>query len=181
MEPKQKQYPVVHVNSDRSKVWCCKEQYCIGACNVRSMNQGKLDVVKQDMARVNVDILGISELKWTARVNLTQMTIIRRQGSRSSIWKRNAKSQNGCLRRPYKQLWKEEKWKTKEKRKDIPIWAEIQRIARRDKKAFLTDQGKKIEENNRMGKTRDHFKKNRDTKGTFHEKMGSMKDTEYCR
>ena len=65
MEPKQKQYPVVDVTGDRSKVWCCKEQYCIGIWNVRSMNQGKLEVVKQEMARVNVDILGISELKWT--------------------------------------------------------------------------------------------------------------------
>ena len=54
--------------------------------------------------------------------------------------------------------------------------AEFQRIARRDKKAFLSDQGKEIEENNRMGKTRDLFKKIRDTKGTFHEKMGSTKD-----
>ena len=53
------------MTSDRSKVWCCKEQYCIGTWNVRSMNQGKLEVVKQEMARVNVDILGISELKWT--------------------------------------------------------------------------------------------------------------------
>ena len=50
---------------DGSKVRCCKEQYCIGTWNVRSMNQGKLEVVKQEMARVNVDILGISELKWT--------------------------------------------------------------------------------------------------------------------
>ena len=64
MEPKQKQYPVVDVTGNRSKVQCCKEQYCIGTWNVRSMNQGKLEVVKQ-MARVNVDILGISELKWT--------------------------------------------------------------------------------------------------------------------
>jgi len=48
-----------------SKVWCCKEQYCIGTWNVRSMNQGKLDVVKQEVARVNTNILGISELKWT--------------------------------------------------------------------------------------------------------------------
>ena len=54
--------------------------------------------------------------------------------------------------------------------------AEFQRIARRDKKAFLSDQCKEMEENNRMGKTRDHFKKIRDTKGTFHEKMGSIKD-----
>ena len=63
MEPKQKQYPAVDVTGgDRSKVRCCKEQCCIGTWNVRSMNQGKLEVVKQEMARVNVDILGISEL-----------------------------------------------------------------------------------------------------------------------
>ena len=61
------------VTGERSKVQYCKEQYCIGTWNVRSMNQGKLEVVKQEMARVNVDILGISELEW---VNLTQMTII---------------------------------------------------------------------------------------------------------
>ena len=53
------------VTGDRSKVQCCKEQYCKGTWNVRSMNQGKLEVVKQEMARVNVDILGISKLKWT--------------------------------------------------------------------------------------------------------------------
>ena len=63
MEPKQKQYPVEDVTGDRSKVRCYKEQYCIGTWNVRSMNQGKLEVVKQEMARVNVDILGISELR----------------------------------------------------------------------------------------------------------------------
>ena len=76
MKPKSKQCPVVQVTGDRSKVCCCKEQYCIGTCNVRSMNQGKLEVVKQEMARVNVDILGISKLKWTGRVNLTQMAIM---------------------------------------------------------------------------------------------------------
>ena len=65
MEPKQKQHPAVDVTGDRSKVRCCKEQYCIGTCNVRSTNQGKLEVVKQEMARVNVNILGIRELKWT--------------------------------------------------------------------------------------------------------------------
>ena len=64
MEPKQKQYPAVDVTGDRSKVRCCKEQYCIGTWNVMSMNQGKLEVVKQEMARVNIDILGISKLKW---------------------------------------------------------------------------------------------------------------------
>ena len=66
------------VMGDRSKVRCCKEQYCTGTWNVRSMNQGKLEVVKQKMASVNIDILGISEflengLEW---VNVTQMTII---------------------------------------------------------------------------------------------------------
>ena len=61
MEPKQKQYPVVDVTGNRSKVQCCKEQYCIGTWNVRSMNQGKLEVI----ARVNVGIPGISKLKWT--------------------------------------------------------------------------------------------------------------------
>ena len=64
-EPKQKQHPVVDMTGDRSKIQCCKEQYCIGTWNVRSMNQGKLEVVKQEMARVNTDILAISELKWT--------------------------------------------------------------------------------------------------------------------
>ena len=63
VEPKQKQHPVVDVTGDRSKVQCCKKQYCTGTWNVRSMNQGKLEVVKQEMARVNVDILGISKLK----------------------------------------------------------------------------------------------------------------------
>ena len=64
MEPEQKQYPVVDVTGDRSKVQCYKEQYCIGTWNVRSMNQGKLDVVRQEMVRINIIILGISELKW---------------------------------------------------------------------------------------------------------------------
>ena len=63
--PKWKQRPVVDVSGGESKVWCCKEQCCIGTWNIRSMNQGKLEVVKQEMARVNIDILGINELKWT--------------------------------------------------------------------------------------------------------------------
>ena len=65
MEPKQKQHPVVDVTGDGTKVQCCKEQYCIGTWNVRPMNQGKLEVIKHKMARVNISILGISELKWT--------------------------------------------------------------------------------------------------------------------
>ena len=85
------------------------------------------------------------------------------------------KNQNGCLRRPYKQLWKEVKGKG-EKERYIHLNAEFQKIARRDKKAFLSDQCKEIEENNRMGKTRDLLKKIRDTKGTFHAKMDTIKD-----
>ena len=65
MEPKQKQHPVVDGTGDRSKVRCCKEQYCIGTWNVRSMNQGKLEVVKQEMARVKINILAISKLRLT--------------------------------------------------------------------------------------------------------------------
>ena len=64
-EPKQNQNPVVDVTGDRSEVRYCKEQHCIGTWNVRFMNQGKLEVVKQEMARVNVNIFGISKLKWT--------------------------------------------------------------------------------------------------------------------
>ena len=63
-EPKQKQNPVVDVTGDGSKVWCCKEQYCIGTWNVRSMNQSKLEVLKQKMASVNINILGIRGWKW---------------------------------------------------------------------------------------------------------------------
>ena len=65
MEPKQKQYPAVDVSGDGNKVQCYYEQYCIGIWNVRSMNQGKLEVVKQEMARVNINIIGISKLKFT--------------------------------------------------------------------------------------------------------------------
>ena len=65
LEPKQKQYPAVDGTGDRSEVRCYKEHYCIGTWNVRSMNQGKLELVKQEMTTVNTDILGISELRWT--------------------------------------------------------------------------------------------------------------------
>ena len=86
------------------------------------------------------------------------------------------KKQNGCLRRSYKLAVKRKvKSKGEEERYKHPN-AEFQRIARRDKKAFFSDQCKEIEEHNRMGKTRDLFKKIRDTKGTFHAKMGSIKD-----
>ena len=65
MELKQKQHPVVDGTGDRSKVRCCEERYCIGTCNVRSVNQHRLEVVKQEMTRVNISILRISELRWT--------------------------------------------------------------------------------------------------------------------
>src|SRR5574337_544022 len=65
IEPKQKQYPVADITGGRRKVQCSKEQYSIGTWNVKSMNQGKLEVVKQEMSRVNIDILGISEPRWT--------------------------------------------------------------------------------------------------------------------
>ena len=65
MDPKQKRNPVVDGTGDRGKVQCCKELYCIGTWNVRSMNRGKLEVVKQDMTRVNINIPGNSKLRWT--------------------------------------------------------------------------------------------------------------------
>ena len=74
-EPKQKQCPVANVIHDGNKLRYCKKQYCTGTWDVRSMNQGKLEVVKQEMAKVNIEILGISELKWTKMVYLIQMTI----------------------------------------------------------------------------------------------------------
>ena len=87
MEPKQRQHPVVDVTGDGSKVQCCKEQYCIETWNVRSMNQGKLEVVKQEMARVNVDILGISELKWTGMGEFNSDDIISTTVSRNPLKK----------------------------------------------------------------------------------------------
>ena len=102
MEPKQKQSTVVDVTGDRIKVRCCKEQYCIGTWNVRSMNQGKLEVVQQEMARVNVDILGISELKWTGMGEFNSddhyiyycgQESLRRNGVAIMV---NKKVQNGC-------------------------------------------------------------------------------------
>ena len=83
MESKQKQRPVVDVTGYGSKVWYCKEQYYIRTWNVRPMNQDKLEVVKQEMARVNVNILGISELKWTGMANWIQITIISTTGQES--------------------------------------------------------------------------------------------------
>ena len=76
MEPKQEQHPVVDGTGDKSKVQYCKEQYCIGTWNVRSTNQGKLEVVKQEMARVNIDILGISKLRCTGMLLLLLLLLL---------------------------------------------------------------------------------------------------------
>ena len=101
----------------------------------------------------------------------------RRQGSRPSPWKRNAKKAKWLSEEALQIAVKRREAKSKgEKERYKQLNAEFQRIARRDKKAFLSDQCKEIEENERMGKTRDLLKKIRDTKGTFHAKMGSIKD-----
>ena len=86
------------------------------------------------------------------------------------------KRQSGCLRRPYKQLRKEEKQKPKRKGKIYPSECRVPKKASRDKKVFLSEQCREIEENNKMGKTRDLFKKIRDIQGTFHVKIGTIKD-----
>ena len=105
------------------------------------------------------------------------VTLYRRQGSRPSPWKRNAKKAKRLSEEALQRAVKRREVKSKgEKERHKHLNAEFQRIARRNKKAFLSDQCKEIEENNRMGKTRDLFKKIRDAKGTFHAKMGSIKD-----
>ena len=101
------------------------------------------------------------------------LTVYRRQGSRPSPWKRNAKKAKWLSEEALQIAVKRREAKRKgEKERYTHLNAEVQRIARREKKAFLSDQCKDIEENNRMGKTRDLFKKIRDTKGTFHAKTG---------
>ena len=111
METKPKQHPVVDVTGDGSKVRCCKEQYCIGTWNLRSVNQGKLEVVKQEMARVKSNILGISKLKWTGMdefnsddryIYYCRQETLRRNGlaiivnksSKCSTWMQSQKWQN---------------------------------------------------------------------------------------
>ena len=100
----------------------------------------------------------------------------RRQGSRPSPRKRNAKRQNGCLEALQIAKKRREVKGKGEKERYTHLNAEFQKIARKDKKAFLSDQCQEIEKNNRTGKTTDLFKKIRDTKGTFHAKMGLIKD-----
>ena len=104
------------------------------------------------------------------------MTLYRRQGSRPSPWKRNAKKAKWLSEEALQIAVKRREAKSKgEKERHKHVNAEFQRIARGDKKAFFSDQCKEIEENNRMGKTRDLLKKIRDTRGTFHAKIGSIK------
>src|SRR5574341_1431953 len=105
------------------------------------------------------------------------MTLYRRQGSRPSPWEKKCKKAKWLSGEVLQLAVKRRKVKSKgEKERYSYSNAEFQRIARRNKKVFLSDQCKEIEENNRMGKTRDLFKKIRDTKGTFHAKMGSIKN-----
>ena len=105
MKSKQKQYPAVDVTGVTSKVRCCEEQYCIRTWNIRSMNQGKLEVVKQKMARVNIDILGIRELKWTGMgefnsddsyIYYCRQESLRRHGVAITVDKRVRNAVLGC-------------------------------------------------------------------------------------
>ena len=122
MEPKKKQHPVVGVTGDGRKVRCCKEQYCIGTWNVRSMNQSKLEVVKQEMARVNINILRISELKWTGMGEFNSddhyiyccgQEFLRRNGValidnkslKCSTWVQSQKQQNDLCSFPRQTIW----------------------------------------------------------------------------
>ena len=104
-EPKQKQHSIVDVTGDGSKVQCCKKQYCMGNWNVRSMNQGKLEVVKQEMARVNINILGISKLKCTVMGDFNSdnhyiyycgQESLRRNGVAIMVNKRVRNAVHGC-------------------------------------------------------------------------------------
>ena len=105
------------------------------------------------------------------------MTLYRRQGSRASPRKKKCKKAKWLSEEDFQIAVKTREAKSKgEKERYTHLNAKFQRIARRDKKAFLSDQCKEIEENNRMGKTRDLFKKIRDAKGPFHAKMGTIKD-----
>jgi len=120
---------------------------------------------------------GLDLIECLMSYGLRFVTLYRRQVSRPFPWKRNAKKQNGCLGEALQIAVKRREVKSKAEQEIYKhLNAKFQRIARRDKKAFLSNQCKEIEENNKMGKTRDLFKKIRDTKGTFHAKMGSIKD-----
>ena len=108
-----KEHPVVDVTGDGSKIRCCKQQYCIGTWNVRSMNKGKLKVVKQEMARVNIDILGVRELKWTGMGEFTSddhyiyycgQESLRRNGVAIRVNKRVQNAVLGCNLKNYRMI-----------------------------------------------------------------------------
>ena len=120
---------------------------------------------------------GLNLIEYLMNYGWRFMTLYRRQGSRPSPWKRNAKNAKWLSGEALQRALKRREAKSKgEKERYKHLNAEFQRIARRDKKAFLSDQCKQIDENNRMGKTRKLFKKIGDTKGTLHAKMGSKRD-----
>ena len=119
---------------------------------------------------------GLDLIEYLMNYGMRFVTLYRRQGSRPSPWKRNAKKQNGCLEALQIAVKRRELKCKGEKERYKHLNAEFQRIARRDKKAFFSNQCKETEEKNRMGKIRDLFKKMRDAKGTFHAKMGAIKD-----
>ena len=113
IEPNQKHYPVVDVTGDRRKVHCYKKQYSIGTWNVKSMNQSKLEVVKQEMARVNINVLGISELKWTAMCEFNShdhsiyyggYESLRRNGVAIMVNKRIQNTVAGCNLKNYRMI-----------------------------------------------------------------------------
>ena len=164
------------------------------------MNQDKLEAVKQEMTRVNINMLRINELKWTGMGEFNSddhyiydcgQESLRRNGValivhnivQEAVIKTIPKGKKKCKKAKFlfekalQTAMKRREVKGKgEKERYTHLNAEFQRIARRDQKAFLSDKCKEIEENNRMGKTRDLLKKIRDTKGKFHAKMGSIKD-----
>ena len=112
MEPKQKQHPVLEVIGDRRKVWCCKQQYCIGTWNAMSMNQGKLEVVKQEMARVNINILESSEYRTGMGefnsddhyICYRRQESLRRNGVAIMVQKRVWNPVHGCNLKNYKRI-----------------------------------------------------------------------------
>ena len=120
---------------------------------------------------------GLDLIECLMNYGLRFVTLYKRQGSRPSPWKKKCKKAKWLSEEALQIAVKRTEAKSKgEKERYKHLNAEFQRIARRDKEAFLSDQCKEIEENNRMGKTRDLFKKIRDSKGTFHAKMVSIKD-----
>ena len=122
-------------------------------------------------------VKGLDLIEYLMNYGRSFMTLYKRQGSRPSPRKRNMKKSKMVVWGGLTNIrGKKRSERQRRKEKIHPFECRVQRLARRDKKAFLSDQCKQIQENNKKGKTRDSFKKIRDTKGTFHAKMGSIKD-----